>query len=156
MYANAFTLDNIQSRFDYAFFPPREFWDKPVLKAHDLQDAQTIAGLPVQAFDVPHGRWMSTAFRIGNIAWMTDLNDISEAQIAQLQGLDYLFLDCLMDKSYPSHLSVAQAFAFAQRIAAKQTYLIHMTHALEYHELQSRCPASVAVAYDGLSVISAL
>lgn len=156
VYGNGFTLANIQSRFEYAFLEPRQFWDKPVLQAHGLQDAQTIAGLPVQAFNVPHGRWTVSAFRIGNIAWLTDLNDISDAVITQLQGLDCVFLDCLMDKPYPSHLSVEQAFAFAQRIAAKQTYLIHMTHSLEYHALQARCPVNVAVAYDGLSVTSVL
>ena len=156
VYGNGFTLANIQSRFDYAFLEPRDFWDKPVLKAHCLQAAQTIAGLPVQAFTVPHGRWSVSAFRIGNIAWLTDLNDISDEVIAQLQGLDYLFLDCLMEHDYPSHLSVERAFAFAQCIAAKQTYLIHMTHRLGYHELQARCPAGIAVAYDGLSVTSGL
>lgn len=156
IYGHRYTLSNIESRFDYAFLQPIKFWDKPVLKAHPLQDAQTIAGLPVQAFNVPHGRWTVSAFRIGNIAWLTDLNDISDEIIAQLQGLDYLFLDCLMDKPYPSHLSVEQSFAFAKRIGAKQTYLIHMTHALEYHALQARCPDNVFVAFDGLKVTSVL
>lgn len=156
IYGNQFTLSNIQSRFDYAFLKPQQFWDKPVLEACLLQDTQVVAGLPVQAFTVPHGRWSVSAFRVGNIAWLTDLNDISDEVIAQLQGLDYLFLDCLMDKPYPSHLSVEQAFAFAGRINAKQTYLIHMTHALEYHSLQARCPKGVAVAYDGLQVQSVL
>lgn len=156
IYGNQFTLNNIQSRFDYAFLKPQQFWDKPVLEARLLQDTQMVAGLPVQAFTVPHGRWSVSAFRIGNIAWLTDLNDINDEVIAQLQGLDYLFLDCLMDKPYPSHLSVEQAFAFVGRINAKQTYLIHMTHGLEYHALQARCPKGVAVAYDGLQVQSVL
>ena len=110
--------------------------------------------MPLQHFDLPHGPWQTAAYRIGNVAWLTDINDVPEPVIAALQGLDYLFLDCLMDGAYPSHLSVDQAFDFARRIGAQQTYLIHMTHMLEYNALQARCPQGVAVAYDGLSVTS--
>ncbi len=154
VYANRPTLDNICSRFDYAFLPPQRHWNKPVLSAHVLSGSLNIAGVPLQHFDLPHGPWQTTAYRIGNIAWLTDINDVSEPVIAALQGLDYLFLDCLMDGAYPSHLSVEQAFDFARRIGAGQTYLIHMTHMLEYAALQARCPKGVAVAYDGLSVTS--
>ena len=152
IYGNEHTLSNIEERFSYAFLEPIAFWDKPVLKSHRLKANQNVAGLSVQAFDVPHGRWTVSAFRISNIAWLSDLNDISDDIIDQLQGLEHLFLDCLMDKPYPSHLSVSQAFAFAQKISAHHTHLIHMTHSLEYQALQNRCPDGISVAFDGLKV----
>ena len=160
VYGNAFTIANITHRFDYAFLPAHAHWNKPVLSAHTLPESEhrqpvmQLNGVPLWHHGLPHGRWTTSAYRIGNIAWLTDINHISDAVITALQGLDYLFLDCLMEAAYPSHLSVAQAFDFAQRIGAKQTYFIHMTHQLEYQALSRRCPPNMAVAYDGLRISS--
>ena len=154
IYGSEFTLNNITERFNYAFLPPSKHWNRPVLQAHSLKHLHHINGVSFQHFQVPHGHWQSTAYRIGNIAWLTDLNDLSNEYIAQLQGLDYLFIDCLGEKPYPSHLSFEQACNFAQRIAAQQTYLIHMTHSLGYEDLQQRCPDNIAPAYDGLTITS--
>ncbi|MGO3858931.1 MAG: MBL fold metallo-hydrolase [Neisseriaceae bacterium] len=156
IYGNDFSINNIKTRFDYAFFPPGQSWDKPVLTAHTISDGFEIDGTPLLALDMPHGRWRCTAYRIGKVAWLTDINDISDEQITALQGLDYLFLDCLREESYPSHLGFGQAIAFAQRIGAKQTYLIHMTHAFSYEALSTQCPPGIDVAYDGLTVHTTL
>lgn len=160
VYGSTPTLANIHSRFDYAFLPAHAHWNRPVLTAHRLPESingKAVAhlnGVPLWHYAVPHGHWITSAYRIGNIAWLTDLNHISTEVVAALHGLDYLFLDCLMDQAYPSHLSVAQALEFAGRIGAGQTYFIHMTHMLEYEALSRRCPAGIAVAYDGLRVSS--
>ncbi|MDO5687414.1 MAG: MBL fold metallo-hydrolase [Neisseria sp.] len=153
IYGSAFTIENICRRFDYAFLPPSRHWNRPVLSAHTLSGSpENICGLEVQHFELPHGHWRSTVYRIGNIAWLTDINHIDAGCLNALQGLDYLFLDCLMETAYPSHLGMAEAFAFAQNINARQTYLIHMTHQLDYDELARRCPPRIAPAYDGLRV----
>ncbi|WP_037587179.1 MBL fold metallo-hydrolase [Stenoxybacter acetivorans] len=159
IYGNKHTIANIQQRFDYAFFPVGHHWNRPVLQAHVVETSDQypvfhINQVPIWHFAVPHGRWTCSAFRIGNLAWFTDLNDISDEVVACLAGVDYLFLDCLMERAYTSHLCREQAFAFAERIAAKHTYFIHMTHALEYESLLAQCPPNAAPAYDGLQVRS--
>lgn len=155
IYGSPATIDNICRRFDYAFLPANQHWNRPVLQAHTIdKHPWHIENVPIHTFELPHGRWQSTAYRIGNIAWLTDINHIDEHTIAALANLDYLFIDCLMDKSYPSHLSVEEAIAFAQRINAKQTYLIHMIHSLDYHQLKQRCPPNIEPAYDGLTIES--
>ncbi|WP_274572359.1 MBL fold metallo-hydrolase [Neisseria leonii] len=154
IYGSGFTLDNIRERFGYVFLPPTAQWNRPILHAGSLADLPDINGAPLTHFQVPHGRWQSTAYRIGNIAWLTDLNHLAPGQITALQGLDYLFIDCLGDRPYPSHLSFGQACAYAAQIGARQTYLIHMTHSLDYFDLLDRCPPGIAPAYDGLTVCS--
>lgn len=154
IYADDFTLANIRERFGYAFYPPTSHWNRPVLEARALSDGMNINGVPLQHLPMPHGAWHTTAYRIGNIAWLTDINHISSEQIGALQGLDHLFIDCLGERPYPSHLSFEQACAYAEQIAAKQSWLIHTTHALGYEAMQARCPANIAPAYDGLQVES--
>lgn len=160
VYGSDWTLDNIETRFDYAFLPPSRFWNRPVLTAHRLPESEghrpvlDMGGVPLWHYSAPHGRWRSSIYRIGNIAWVTDVHHLDDTVLAGLQGLDYVFLDCLSEAEYPSHLSVAQAFAYARRIGARQTYFIHMTHFLDYAALNRLSPPGCAAAYDGLTVRS--
>jgi phosphoribosyl 1,2-cyclic phosphate phosphodiesterase len=61
-----------------------------------------------------------------------------------------LLLDCLRYRYHPTHLSVEQAISWAEKIGARETYLIHMTHELEFSALSAQLPAGMRVAYDGL------
>ena len=152
LYGNDFTLSNIRSRFDYALAAPTAAWDKPVLLTEEVRDAIHIGGVKVTPIPLRHGGWPCLGWRIGDTAWLTDLSDIPADSLPLLTGLDTLFLDCLRPQPYASHLHVAAAFDWAQRLAARQTFLIHMTHQLEYHALLAECPPTVAVAYDGLQL----
>ena len=40
----------------------------------------------------------------------------------------------------------------ANQIKAKKTYLIHMTHDLEYESLKKELPDHIEVGYDGLKI----
>ncbi|WP_434778976.1 MBL fold metallo-hydrolase [Neisseria sp. Ec49-e6-T10] len=155
VYGNEFTINNVTNRFDYAFLPANNHWDKPVLQAHTIGDEPFVVhGVDIIPIKVTHGRWTCTDYRIGNIAWLTDLNAISDEECAKLKGLDYLFLDCLRHDPYPSHLGWNASLALAKKIGAKQTYLIHMTHEMEYAATVTQCPEGVSIAYDGLKVRS--
>jgi phosphoribosyl 1,2-cyclic phosphate phosphodiesterase len=84
------------------------------------------------------------------MAYITDASEIPEASLALLQGLDVLLLDCLRYKPHHTHLNLEQSLAYASHIKAKDTYLIHMTHEMEYESLTGQLPPSIHVAYDGL------
>ncbi|CUA81609.1 Phosphoribosyl 1,2-cyclic phosphodiesterase [Gulbenkiania indica] len=152
LYGNAFTLDNIRTRFGYALQPPSPVWDKPVLMPQEVDGPFEHAGVALMPIPLRHGTWPCLGWRIGNMAWLTDVSDIPEASLAALQGLDVLFLDCLKHDPYPSHLGVEQAFQWAGRIGARRTVLIHMTHQLAFAELQALCPPGIEPGHDGLKV----
>src|SRR5205823_11607667 len=48
--------------------------------------------------------------------------------IERLRGLEVLMLSALLQGPHPLHLSVPEAVAAAQQIAARRTFLIHLTH----------------------------
>jgi phosphoribosyl 1,2-cyclic phosphate phosphodiesterase len=150
LYGNSFTLDNIRARFGYALLPPSPVWDKPVLEPRQV-DGELMHG-DVRLVPVPllHGAWPCLGWRIGDMAWLTDLSEIPPSSLSLLQGVKLLFLDCLRSKPYPSHLDVDKSFAWARRIGAERTVLIHMTHELEFSALQAVCPPGVEVGYDGM------
>jgi phosphoribosyl 1,2-cyclic phosphate phosphodiesterase len=59
-------------------------------------------------------------------------------------------LDGLRPTTHPSHLSIAEAVAVAQEIAAPQTYLTHLTHLSDHGPSEAALPPRVRLAYDGL------
>ncbi len=152
LYGNAFTLDNIRSRFGYAMQAPSAVWDKPVLLTEEVGGAFDYDGLRITPIPLQHGSWPCLGWRLGKVAWLTDLSHIPDESLALLVGVDTLFLDCLNMDGYPSHLGFHQSLAWAARIGARRTVLIHMIHRLEYGELSRLCPAGVEVAHDGLQV----
>ncbi|MDN0084428.1 MBL fold metallo-hydrolase [Crenobacter sp. SG2305] len=152
LFGNEFTMNNITERFGYTLSAPTPQWDMPVLLAKAVSGPFEFGDVMFTPIPLEHGSWPCAGWRVGNVAWLTDLSAIPETSLALLDGLEVLFLDCLRNMPYKSHLGVEQSFEWAERIGAKRTVLIHMTHGLEYHELSSRCPTGIEVGYDGLSV----
>lgn len=153
VYGNPATLAALHHSYSYAFLPPGEFWHRPVLLPNLLPDGGLAAnGVPIQGYDCPHGRMQSTVYRIGNIAWATDISSLTSEAEAGLAGVEYLFLDALREAPSFSHLSMEQAWELSQRLGARQTYLIHMDHTVDYDIWNERCPEGIALAYDALTV----
>jgi len=69
-----------------------------------------------------------------------------------LKGLDVLVLDCLRPAHHPTHFSIDEAVDVAQRIAARETYFVHMSHEIDHNSVSSLLPASMRLAYDGLAL----
>jgi phosphoribosyl 1,2-cyclic phosphate phosphodiesterase len=123
-----------------------------VLAAHVVEAPFSAAGVQVTPIPVMHGKIRIYAYRIGDMVYMTDVSAIPESSFDLLQGVDVLLIDCLRETPHPTHVSVNESLALIERIGARRNVLIHMTHELEYHALQARLPAHVAVGYDGLQL----
>jgi phosphoribosyl 1,2-cyclic phosphate phosphodiesterase len=103
---------------------------------------------------VKHGVVDVTAFRFGNVAYLTDCNFIPEETFAQLKGLDVLILDALRIRGHSTHFSLDEAVAAAQRIGAKQTYFTHIAHDLEHESTNQQLLPNMQLAYDGQVLLS--
>lgn len=150
LYGNAYTMDNISSRFGYAIREPGGTWDLPILRVQAVDMPFDVCGERVTPIPVMHGRSRILGYRIRNFAYLTDVSEIPEESMSLLQGLDVLLLDCLRYRHHHTHIGVEQSVAYASRIAAQSTYLIHMTHDIEYEELEQQLPLGVHIGYDGL------
>lgn len=105
---------------------------------------------PVRVF---HGRLPIVGFRIGSMAYLTDMTHMPEEEERKLQGVDTLVVNALRIEPHPTHQSIDEAMAFAQRIGARQTYFIHMSHgAYLQAESEERLPEGIHFAYDGQTI----
>jgi len=150
LYADAATVAVLRHVFSYAFDP--DSIGVPQLDLKTLVDRVTLFGVRIEAIPLGHGRGMVQAFRIGNFAYATDCNKISDEAAERLRGLDVLVLDSLRRRPHRSHFGVQEALAEVERLRPKRTYLTHLSHDLEHAALEEELPDHVRVAYDQMSI----
>lgn len=152
LYGSAQAVNHIADKFGYTLREPSNFWDLPVLKAYPVQNTFELFGAKITPIPIKHGNSDIFGYRVGNFAYITDVSMIPESSMPLLNDLDVLLLDCLRFEPHYSHINFEQSLAYAGRIGAKSTYLIHMTHELEYVALGAMLPEAVFVGYDGLKI----
>ncbi|MBA3695632.1 MAG: MBL fold metallo-hydrolase [Methylotenera sp.] len=152
LYASPDAVQHISQKFGYTLREPSDFWDLPVLKAISINEPFELFEQCIIPIPLKHGRSNIFGYRVGDIAYLTDVSEIPQSSLHLLQGLKVLLLDCLREAAHPTHINVTQSLAYAEMLQAEATYLIHMTHELEYSVLTAKLPPNVYVGYDGLKV----
>lgn len=111
-------------------------------------------GASIEVIPIPiyHGKMLIFGFRIGNFAYLTDVNHIPETSFDLLQGVQVLVLDALRQEPHHSHFSIPEAIAIAKRIGAKETYFTHITHSILHERESATLPNGIALGYDGLEI----
>ncbi len=152
LYGNKNVMEQLIHKFKYAMIEPKNFWEIPVLKPNIVDAPFQIFDETITPIPVKHGNNNINGYRIGNLGYITDASEISENSMKLLEGVDVLLLDCLRMEPHFTHLSFPESIEIAKKINAKETYLIHMTHSLEYESLKKLLPEGVYVGYDGLKL----
>jgi phosphoribosyl 1,2-cyclic phosphate phosphodiesterase len=157
VYGPTETLDRLRSSFSYIFDDavlPYEGTSKPSLEMHAVEPGRPfrVAGVNVLPLAFRHGHLRVFGYRLGRLAYITDVKAIPEAEREGLRGLDVLVLNALWWRPHPTHLSIDEAIEAAQAIGARRTYLTHLTHETGHADLAARLPPGILPAYDGLTV----
>lgn len=152
LYGNKFVMDQLVEKFKYAMIEPKNFWEIPVLKPNIVDGPFKIFEETITPIPVMHGKSQINGYRIGNLAYITDTSEISKNSMKLLDGIDVLLIDCLRMEPHFTHLSLPESISIAKKIKANKTYLIHMTHSLEYETLKNILPKGIYVGYDGLKL----
>lgn len=158
IWADTVTMDRIRDGFGYCLKTPVGSMYPPIVTENliDPMDAPvTIEGrggaIAFQPLLQVHGSIHSLGFRIGNIAYCSDISDFPDETVPHLAGLDMLVIDALQYRYHASHLSLSQALEWIERLKPTQAILTHMHVPLDYETVQKETPAHVEPAYDGLS-----
>ncbi len=150
-FANPATAKAIRRAFGYIWADTQLGGGKPQLELHEVEEPFTHRGIPITPLPVSHGEWTILGYRIGGFAYITDTNGIPEETMELLRGVDTLALDGLrIAPRHPTHFTIDEAVAAAQRIGARETWLIHLTHEVDHATVEARLPAGIRLAYDGL------
>lgn len=128
IYCNQRTKDVIYKDYDYAFAEFR-YPGVPEMNIHVIDEAPFhIDDIEVIPVTVMHYRLPVSAFRIGNFAYVTDANFISEESMKKLEGVEYMVINALRKEIHLSHFTLNQAIQVVQRLNVKQAYITHIGH----------------------------
>lgn len=157
MYGPPDAMARMAQRFAYIFddrIRPLPGTTKPEGRQHPVPPGETfrIGDVDVTPVAVPHGPISVYGYRIGNLGYITDAKELPQEAIRAFRGVDVLVLNALFRDPHPTHLSLSEAVAAAQKIGARQTWLTHLTHRTGHAELEAELPPGIAPAYDGLTV----
>ena len=72
---------------------------------------------------VMHGKLPILGYRIGNMAWITDMLTMPESEYELLNGLDVLVMNALRPQSHSTHQNLQEALDKCKAYRAKETYL---------------------------------
>ena len=157
LYCEEVVEQQIRQSFSYAFSDPSTHAHKyaaPRLRFERITEGQdfSLLGLNIRTIRLKHGDLPILGFRIGNVAFCTDVSTIPADSREQLKNLDVLVLNTLRHKPHPTHLHLDAALNLIRQLQPRQAYLTHMSHELDYDELLKELPPNVAPAYDGLRI----
>jgi len=126
VYADAGTLRQISQRFGYVFTPidPSGNYYKPTLTPHAITGPFDLAGLRIVPFEQDHGFSKTLGFRIGDMAYSTDVVGLDDAAFQALEGLELWIVDCLRYEPHPthSHLAMDPAMDRARQAATRDPH----------------------------------
>ncbi len=154
IYAEQRVLDAIQRNMPYCF-GENHYPGAPYIRLHAVEPAKAfeIQGLTIIPLRVMHGRLPIVGYRVHNFAYITDASAIDNTTLDALRGVDTLVMNALQIEPHPAHFSLEESLAVVKQVQPKQTYFIHFSHHIGFHEETSRLlPENVYLAYDNLTI----
>ncbi|MEM7782723.1 MAG: MBL fold metallo-hydrolase [Planctomycetota bacterium] len=146
----------LKTAFDYAFDkgPKTHRGAAPDVELNLINDDPIeILGAKIIPIPLKHGpKFDVLGFRVGNVAYCTDVSEIPPSSWRLLEGVETLILDALRPEPHVTHFTIDQAIEVAQKLNVGQTYLTHMSCNVDYDRVNKYLPDGVAVGYDGLQI----
>ncbi len=106
--------------------------------------------IPIVTFDQDHGGVRSVGYRIGGLAYSSDVVDLPPSAEAALSGLDVWIVDALRMTPHPTHAHLAKTLEWIERYKPKRAILTNMHIDMDYATLHRELPARVEPGYDGM------
>jgi phosphoribosyl 1,2-cyclic phosphate phosphodiesterase len=154
IYGQSRVLDRIRAMYAYAF-TDSPYPGVPKFEAHTIDESAPfhINGIKVIPIPILHGNLPILGYRIGGVAYLTDVNDIPSTSMELLKDLDTLIIDALHHRTHFSHYTLEEAIESARAIDAKQTYFVHMSHHMGLHdEVSANLPEGMKLSFDGMRI----
>ncbi len=156
-YLDASTKQTLLPKFRYCFegqggYPPILDMQPELVAYKSIELSGTGGAVSVLPVEQEHGRIRSLGFKIGPLAYCNDLNDLPEATLERLEGLDILIIDALRYTPHPTHAHLEQTLGWIKQLQPKRAVLTNLHIDFDYQTLSSELPEGVEVGFDNWSV----
>lgn len=151
IYCEKYVEDALRMEYSYAF-AENKYPGAPDWNVHRIDEKPfSIKGVDIVPIRGKHFKLPVLGYRIGNIAYCTDMNHIADEEFEKLHDIDHFVINCVRRGRHISHFSLEEAIAVCKRVGAKHSWLTHLSHQLPtYSLLAAELPDGILPAYDGL------
>jgi len=152
LYAHTPVLHRLRHIFSYIFEGDYSYGGKAQVHLHEISGPVELFGACFLPVKLMHGPDEIHGYRFGSAAYLTDFSEIPEESMAQLAGLDILFLDALRRRPHPTHSTLENSVRLVERLQPRRAFFTHISHDLGHEETNRSLPERVRLAHDGLKL----
>lgn len=148
LYGSERVLRSVESRFDYMFGSKR-YPGATNVSLHIVDAPFEVGDLDITPLPVLHGNLPIHGYRIGNLAYMTDLKTLPEETYVLLEGCEVIIMGALRwAHPHPTHATIEESLKIVERLKAREFYFIHMNGSIDQTMDQKKFPKTVRFAFD--------
>ena len=156
-YMDEATYATLTRRFGYVFegnlgYPPVCIPRRLPAHGHTWSISGEGGDMSVTTFEQAHGPIRSVGYRIGDIAYSSDISDLPEASFAALNGLKIWIVDALRYQPHPTHSHLEKTLSWIERVKPERAILTNLHQDMDYEALKAILPPGVEPAYDQLEL----
>lgn len=117
-------------------------------------EAFTVEGVEILPLRLFHGMMPIVGYRIGRLAYITDMSYMEPCELEKLKGVEVLVINALRySKPHRTHQTVLEALSIVEQVKPRATYFTHLMHHIGLHAKIEKClPDNVFLGYDGLEI----
>ncbi|MBN8527793.1 MAG: MBL fold metallo-hydrolase [Caulobacterales bacterium] len=112
--------------------------------------------IPVVTFDQAHGPIRSVGYRLGPVAYSSDVSDLDQAALDAVRGSALWIVDALRLTPHPTHAHLDRTLEWIAAADVQRAVLTNLHIDMDYETLKSIVPSNVEVAFDGWNAELAL
>lgn len=150
------SFNEIKMRYAYLFRERNKEYSLPaqldfqiLVEKHGVANFQ---GLTVGYMTYQQGGMDVNGYRIGNLAYVSDIKIYPELIFEDLKGVKILIMSALRETLSPMHLSLEEAIQFSKKVGAERTIFMHIGHEVDYEKVNPTLPKGFELSYDGMRV----
>lgn len=156
VYADKATSTYLMNSFSYCFSTYNNEYPA-ILKLNKIKKVLFIKdknkNISITPLKVKHGKVDSICYFIDkDLAYISDISEISKKDYNKFLNLKYLVIDCLWYRNHPSHLNLDKTLELIKILKPKKSVLTNLHNDLDYNELKKILPRNVVPAYDGMRI----
>ena len=159
VYIDDATSGELVGRFAYAFRQVEGSYYAPVLERKRMPAAGEVVSIdgpggaiPVRPFLQFHGGVNSLGFRIGDLAYSSDVVGLPEESFGVLKGVRTWIVDALQIKPHATHAHLDPTLEWIAKVRPERAILTNLHVSMDYRTLRDGLPPGVEPAFDGLVV----
>lgn len=158
VWADEATGARLHQSFGYCFKTPEGSRYPPILEENRIRAGEvfSVSGaggtIEILPFEHPHGDIDSLGFRIGDLAYCSDISGLDERALPHLEDLEVWVVDALQYNKHPSHFCLSETLEWIERLQPRRAFITHMHTPLDYETVMRETPDYVEPCYDGLQI----